>query len=230
MTKYEKFQKWFDNYWYHYKWRTIVISVFSLFIIIASVQLLLKKNPDAHIMYAGPASVTYTSLDEILNSIDKVMEKDLNGDRKKYVEYVEITLIDRSKINDEGEIYSEYINNNLDFQTSMLQRYNAEIAFGDSMIYFVSPGIYSDLKSNFQLLPLNSERLLDDMPDNSFDEYSFKLSDLDIYKLDGFCLLPADTLVCMRHPDKRFAIAKITEKDFLNNVQVFKDLVYYEIK
>ena len=159
MDRTERIRKWLDNYWYHYKWPTIVISLFAAFIIIASIQLFSKKDPDAHIMYAGPASITYLSMDEIISSLNDVITQDYNGDKRTHVEYVEITLTDRTRISEEGEIYNEYVKNNLDYQSSMLERYNAEIAFGDSVIYFISPGIYMDLKYNFQLVPLNSERL-----------------------------------------------------------------------
>lgn len=222
-----KLQKWLDNYWYHYKWPTIIGSLFCLFIIICTVQMFSKKSPDAHIMYAGPASVSYTSLDKIEQSFEKILSGDYNKDSRKLIEYVEITLNDRVKITDDGELYSEYINNNLDYKGSMLERYNAEIAFGDSVIYFLSPGIYKDLKSNGQLLPLVSQRLLNDLPDNAFDEYSFRLADMDIYKLPGLSMLPEDTLVCVRNPDKRLAVAKISDDVFKNNVEVFKDMVNY---
>ncbi|MBE6689071.1 MAG: hypothetical protein E7588_07325 [Ruminococcaceae bacterium] len=222
-----KFQKWLDNYWYHYKWPTIIGSLFALFIIICTVQMFSKKAPDAHIMYAGPASVSFTSLDEIEQSFNDIISADLNGDKRKIIEYVEITLNDRVKITEEGELFSEYINNNLDYKGSMLERYNAEIAFGDSVIYLLSPGIYQDLKSNGQLVPLVAERLLYDIPDNAFDEYSFKLSDMDIYRLPGLCMLPEDTLVCVRNPDKRLQVAKISDQAFKNNVQVFREMVNY---
>lgn len=222
-----KFQKWFDNYWYHYKWHTIMTLLFGSFIIICMIQLLSKKDPDAYIMYAGPASISYTSLDEMQQSFAEIMTQDYNKDRKKHVEYVEITLNDRKRISEDGEIYSEYVNNNLDYQGNMLERYNAEIFAGDSMIYFLSPGIYEDLKTNGQLLPLVSKDLCGDVPDNAFDEYSFKVSDLDIYKLDGLSLLPADTLICMRDPKSRLAVAKVSDKDFQNNAAFFRDLVNY---
>ncbi len=202
--------------------------LFGSFIIICMIQLLSKKDPDAYIMYAGPASISYTSLDEMQQSFAEIMTRDYNKDRKKHVEYVEITLNDRKKISEDGEIYSEYVNNNLDYQGNMLERYNAEIFAGDSMIYFLSPGIYEDLKINGQLLPLVSKDLCGDVPDNAFDEYSFKVSDLDIYKLDGLSLLPADTLICMRDPKSRLVVAKVSDKDFQNNAAFFRDLVNYE--
>lgn len=223
-----KLKKWFDNYWYYYKWYTIIGGLFVIFGIICMVQVFSKRDADAHIMYAGPASVSYTCLDEIKQSLDVIMTKDYNQDKVKHVEYVEITLNDRAKISNDGEIYNEYINNNLDYKGSMLERYNAEIAFGDSLIYFVSPSIYQDLLENRQFIPLSSERLLYDFPDNAFDEYSFRICDLDIYKLPGFCLLPQDTLICMRNPDKRLAVAKISDQDFKNNVQLFRDIVNYK--
>ena len=33
-----RFLKWLDNYWYHYKWRTIVILFFAVLLIVCVVQ------------------------------------------------------------------------------------------------------------------------------------------------------------------------------------------------
>ena len=52
-----KIYKWFDNFWYHYKWIAIVVSIFAVFIIVSTVQMATKEDGDIYVMYAGPAVI-----------------------------------------------------------------------------------------------------------------------------------------------------------------------------
>ena len=52
--KENKFSAWFDNFWYHYKWYTI-ISIFLIIVIgICTFQMCTKKDYDIVLTYAGP--------------------------------------------------------------------------------------------------------------------------------------------------------------------------------
>jgi hypothetical protein len=53
-------QKWFENYWYHYKWHTIG-GLFVLFMVISLVHdLVTKEKYDAEMMITGQQYVDYT--------------------------------------------------------------------------------------------------------------------------------------------------------------------------
>ena len=49
-----KFTRWLDNFWYHYKWTTI-IAVFALFVVlVCTLQMCNKDKNDVSVLSAGP--------------------------------------------------------------------------------------------------------------------------------------------------------------------------------
>ena len=49
-----KFLKWLDNYWYHYKWHTIIIGFFALMILFTLRQCANDATHDTVVAYCGP--------------------------------------------------------------------------------------------------------------------------------------------------------------------------------
>lgn len=75
-----------ENFWYHYKWHTIVAAVVVIIAAIVLSQLLTKPKYDAHILYAGDTQIRNTSVDgdvphyqKLISSLKKVVN-DENGD------------------------------------------------------------------------------------------------------------------------------------------------------
>lgn len=69
-----------ENFWYHYKWHTIVCAVVIVIAVIVLSQLLTKPKYDAHILYAGDTKILNTSIDgdlphyqRLLSSLKKVV-------------------------------------------------------------------------------------------------------------------------------------------------------------
>ena len=50
----EKIKKWLENYWYHYKWATIIVLFFVTVFAIGIYQMASKSDYDTQIVYAGP--------------------------------------------------------------------------------------------------------------------------------------------------------------------------------
>ena len=92
-----KFLKWFDNYWYHYKWHTIVGAFVAVFLVIVIGQMASKEKVDVYIMYAGPKSFTPAVIHEIEDAFEDIMP-DLNGDGKKIVQFTDIMYLTDKKI------------------------------------------------------------------------------------------------------------------------------------
>ena len=44
-----KFLKWLDNYWYHYKWHTIIVAFFLIIGIISTVQIFNRETYEDNI-------------------------------------------------------------------------------------------------------------------------------------------------------------------------------------
>ena len=46
ITASSPFMRWLDNFWYHHKWKVIIIAFFAIVIIIGVVQMLSKEDSD----------------------------------------------------------------------------------------------------------------------------------------------------------------------------------------
>ena len=75
-----KILKWLDNFWYHYKWVTLVTIFFVVTLTIIIVQMITKTNPDCNILYGGPAVLTANQTKEIENAFNALLPEDYNGD------------------------------------------------------------------------------------------------------------------------------------------------------
>ncbi len=55
------FMKKLDNFWYHYKWHSLIALFFILVTVVCSVQMCTREKYDIHILYAGPNDIKKTS-------------------------------------------------------------------------------------------------------------------------------------------------------------------------
>lgn len=133
----EKFEKpvglknKFENYWYHYKWHTIIGLFFVITIIICSVQCASKEKADiTAILYVDKnvADVTASALED---EIEKYMT-DLNGDGE-----IICQIINLSNINGTDNL-----------AVNKSQRLFAEIADGNNFLYILDKKGYNSLQSN----------------------------------------------------------------------------------
>lgn len=46
-------KKWLENYWYHYKWHTLIGGAAIILVVVLIAQLAAKVNYDALFMYVG---------------------------------------------------------------------------------------------------------------------------------------------------------------------------------
>lgn len=87
-----KFLKWLDNYWYHYKWPTIIVSFFLIIGIISMVQVFNKETYDAYVMYVGDEGVPDTQYYDILQSL-KSVSSDYDGNKEHNINFSKTAFI-----------------------------------------------------------------------------------------------------------------------------------------
>ena len=51
------FREWCEHVWYYYKWQILILGLIAVFIIIATVQLFKKTDPDGAPMYSNPRAI-----------------------------------------------------------------------------------------------------------------------------------------------------------------------------
>lgn len=219
------FRQKIENLWYHNKVAIIVVPIFLAFVIIATVQLLTKDEPDANFLYMGPARVAFQGENFLQESIATVMKEDYNNDGKKYIDYIELTALDADENfdDDSGDFSTGYTSN--DVKKTVGESFAAQIIAGDSMIYLLDEEYYQVAEDTGVLMPLSEA--LGYTPDFAINEYAVYLSDLDIYYMPGFELLPSTTLLCIRYPVTLTNGKKEVEERERCNISVFRDMFSY---
>ena len=218
------FKKWFDNYWYHYKWPTI-LGVFLLFVLIVGiVQCSARVEADVIMMYAGPEQLSFDEIRSLKESAVKVMQEDYNGDGNQMVEYLENVVIVEDytveDLNGEEKIVID--------KQEQIEQYVTQVAAGDAQIYLLSADVYHDLSRQGVLVPL--EDVFDTVPVENHDSYSFELGVLGIHELPGFSALPEKTYVCLRAAKTMGVLdpAK-AEAEHAWALDLFRALVTYQV-
>jgi hypothetical protein len=87
-----KFLKWLDNYWYHYKWHTIIVCFFLIIGTISMVQIFNREKYDAYVMYVGDHSIPDTQYYDIMQSL-KAVSSDYDGDEKHNINFSQTAFI-----------------------------------------------------------------------------------------------------------------------------------------
>ena len=195
------FKQKVENFWYYNKWFVIVGGIFAIFFIIAFVQIITKVESDVDIMYVGPSQVASANVEDMQENISAVVKRDFNDDGEIFVKIISY------------KVYTGESNGEFDaFQKGEIEGYTTELIAGDSTILLLDPVIYEGLKKDGIIMPLTE--VLGFEPTVANDGYSFKLSELPLYKKPGFSALPKDTVLCVKYTrsfallDKESAEAK----------------------
>ena len=146
----------FENYWYHHKWATIIVGVALLIVLICTMQMCARETPDVYVMYAGPGFLTPNEAREVQNSFRQVME-DYNGDGERGVMLNAINYLTDAQIKekldaakkDDVDLIIDYAGNN-----EAYERFSLEVLAGESVICILDPSFYAQLRGAEALLPL----------------------------------------------------------------------------
>ncbi len=212
-----KVLKWLDNFWYHYKWHLIVGVFIAIFLIVAIGQMVRKEKVDAYIMYAGPTAFVASDLYDLQDAFEQIMP-DLNGDGKKTVQFIDITVLTDAQIEEnkkraeedgvEYKVDMEYISN-------MRQKFKLQLAAGDAYLLLLDPGMYAEdydigMYVKLEELGIKSEY--------AYDDSSIKFRETDFGKYFSiFDKLPDDTLMCFRTLNVTAQARGQKEKDKYDN-------------
>ena len=205
---------WLDNFWYHYKWHSIVALLLVLVIVVCSFQMCSKESYDTHIMYAGHKRILHTEEDGdipeyniIISSLKKMCE-DSDGDGRVVPAFSDLFVMSEEMKNkieaelDKGEKVNE----------SLLSTDRKTLA--DRMLYseyyvcLLSEDVYRDYRvisgidMFLPLAPYTSEG-------GEYEwagEDAIYLRSTPFYEMAGICDLPDDTVICLRMKSEMSAV------------------------
>lgn len=202
-TEYKmNFRQRAENYWYHYKWHTLIALFLIVTLTVCSLQLCQKNSYDVYVMYAGGGELDRKSDD---------------GDFPEYQKAVSTLAKYADDYDGDGGVSVGLLSLYAPSQADI----DAITASGGNPNYgliYDNSGALSDnmLHSDYYLCFLSTEIFLEycDKEVGVFDkisdytaegksyeyvgEYGILLSSLDVYTKDGIKNLPDDTVVCIR--------------------------------
>ncbi len=216
------FKEKLENYWYHYKWHTIIGAAALIFLIYMVVQCAGVSSYSASIMYVGPNQTDQelkTGADDLFTSLwQKQNPKDegkvslssiflLNEAQRKEQE---ITPALASLLHDNEQQFWLYLGN------------------GECLIYLMDPAWYTAVKQQDVLLPW--EQSLGQAPEKALDDCGIRFWDTPLAQAYGgiFADIPADTVLCIRKlPEMNYHLGKGEQERYTAQVALFTAIVNY---
>lgn len=222
-----------ENFWYHYKWPTIIIAFFAAFLIIAAAQMASKEEYDAHILYAGPTYLDGETVQDILDTITEASEAatpvndnpaDYSGDGVLSLDFNKIVYVPEA-------LAEEYVDSDIYFNGSTNRNARGEfdnlIMIGEYVILMIDKSLYDTTVGTGAFLTW--EESLGYTPDGAYDACGILLSDLPIGDENGLRQLPDDTVLCFRGKSivNQFNKKVQNEEMYAAQLELFRQIVTY---
>lgn len=198
-----RFLRWLENYWYHYKWTTLIVAFFAIVAIICTMQMCTHKKQDISIVYAGPKALNAETADNLEGVMNFAMPEDFNRDGDKDTALVHYFLYSEEQIkqieaqtNADGQS-SGYVDKA--YNSSSYDNFYSYMQTGESSVCLLDRSLFESLRDSGRLAKVSDT--LGYLPEGASDEYGVRLGDLDIYSSYGVMReLPEDTVVCLLLP------------------------------
>lgn len=197
-----KFLSWLDNYWYHYKWRTVGV-LFVVFVLIVCVsQCARKEKADVTVMYAGPYLYTPNEALTVKGELSKVMPSDFNGDGEKITGLVTYQIMTEEQLKAykaELELYEDHVAIDTSYFTTQSKYCNEYLLTGECAILLIDESLFQKLKEGGRLRRL--DEILPNPPSFAIDEYGIDFAKTALAKgSEQLGKLPDGTVLCLLRP------------------------------
>ncbi len=187
------FLTWLENFWYHYKWPTIIITVALIMVCVCLWQVSTTEKHDTVIVYAGPNYLSTSEIRQLEEIMSTLLPSDRDGNKEKNAAMSMYQIYSEKQIEN-----SEYDIDPLR-NTKQFEEYNNYMMTGESSLCLVDPHLYEKMPEEYKY-PL-SELFGEALPKGAIDGYGIRLGDTDLYKDYGIVrLLPADTVIYLKSP------------------------------
>ena len=199
------FKEWLENYFYHYKWHTIIALVLVFAIVICSMQMCTKTSFDLHIMYAGSDDIRKTAQEGDISEYQKLLSgikpyaSDVDGDGTVNVNLETLFMPTDEEIKEIESTDGYEVNFSRIAQDTELFKQN--IQYGDYYVCLISEHIFikhtTEYSGVVRFAPISTYAEGNGSVEYA-NEYGIYLSSLPIYQKPGFNLLSEDTVLCIR--------------------------------
>ena len=199
------FIKWLDNYWYHYKWPTIIISFFAILAIMLTFQMINRPEYDETFLYACTYRMNVEEYQDYEQLLEKILPDDYDGNGEKsinimsYQIYSEEEFYEASSI---AEANSDSFSLNGKYNTDEFHNFSQYSMTGECSVYLISEYLFNQLRSAERLRPIAELYEGQALPAGvTEDGFGIRISTTDFYNYNPAAqILPDDMILCLLRP------------------------------
>lgn len=220
-----------ENFWYHHKWKTIIIGFVVMLLVVCIAQAGSRDKTDVYVMYAGPGFITANEARQVQDAMKQQMD-DYNGDGEKGILLADFNYLSPAQIEEKKALAAEQgVDLTIDNygNATVLEQYEMEVIAGESVIYLLDPGLYENVKKAGGLLPLTE--VLGETPEGAVDEYGIRFSETKFARFyTAMNVFPEDSILCIRRVSTMsvFKGQKKTEQLHSWHVDLFTNIVNFQ--
>lgn len=239
-----KFSAWLENFFYHYKWHTIVSLFLVITVIICSVQFCSRDKYDAYVLYAGSRDIRSIQNENDISEYSKVYKSltevvpdfDENGEKMPSLEALYMLSSEEiKKIEEELREQKENGEESYELNYSLLQTNNQtfrdRMLYGEFYVCLISKNLYESYKTldGVQIFTPLAPYVHEGTEIEYLDDSAIYLHSTAFGALPGISDMPSDTVVVLRsisaissHFDK-----KGNEENFKRSEQIVENIINY---
>ena len=193
-----KVWRWFDNFWYHYKWRTIIILVGVIAVLVSVLSMCRRAEPEYEFYYVGQGNFSRDEQRGIISALSKASGE--NG-KDADVSLTFLFLMTNDQIRRYGEEHAgdgTSVDGGLIGQNRELL--SNEIMTGNAIIMFFDPEVLAETQASSEaFLPIRSYAP-EGTPDEAFSgDYGIDLRYTVFADDPAFAAFPEGTVVAIRN-------------------------------
>ena len=224
-------REWIENFWYHYKWHSIVAVFLVIAITVSTIQLCQRPDYDIYVMYAGGTELKKTSeggdtpeYQKAISSLTRYAD-DYDGNGTTALTLLSLFVPSEEEISQIKEAGGE-VNYSLIYDDS--RSLSDNLVFGKYYICLLSESLFLK-NSTAEAQPFDKiEGYLTEGEEYELvGEYGVRLSSLPIYSRDGIRKLPEDTVLCLRTPSTFFGGNDANSKEYKMSYDLFCAIVEF---
>ena len=235
----QSFRSRLENFWYHYKWHSIVAIILIFAITVCSLQMCEKESYDSYVMYAGGYDINRKSESgdvseyvSITSSLKRVA-KDYDGSGEVTILLKDIFMLSEEEIKD-----IENSDENLEINYSLLSQNKSilleTMRYSEYYVCLISPAVYEQYKvmADVEIFMPIEDYIEDYSEAKLYEKDAALLSTTDFYTLPGISHLPKNTLLTLRRvsPFASKASKKKAEKEFKKAEEIIIEILNYKAK
>ena len=185
---------WLENFWYHYKWQTILVAFLLFTVIVCTAQCVSETPTDMTVTYAGNFMFSDAEQKGFNNVLSDTCTHDVDGNGDSAVALGSFAIYDEEQLTElytyvdpetgETKVDKSSMMAAKQYNTERIQTLRTYVMTGDCAVWFVSPYVYETMLEG-------KVRVTEKVA----------LKDTALYRsFDAVKALPGDTVVVLIYP------------------------------